>query len=363
MVRGVFPLTWLKQQCSMLQQRGSAAFHQVWKAAPRSVTIGGPAKKDASWWDVALQYKIPLLILGVLLAAMIIIKVPQWQVKPLRNLLENYRNAPKELETKEYLKLEHDARKLENDARTTLVQAIGGAVALAGIFFAWRSLKATEQSLKNTRKAAEESRNASLETLELSRKGQITDRFTKAIEQLGASENGNKKLELRLGAIYALEGIAKESPDHFWPIVEILTAYVRKHAPSPKDIRLRDDNLSPTEKSPEEQDELQPKPAFDIQAILTVLGRRTTYGSTRRYSELTHWWEYQRLNLGNTDLRGAALRYAHLEGADLTDAHLEGANLTDAHLEGANLTDAHLEGANLQKSPREGVIGGGRKLS
>jgi uncharacterized protein YjbI with pentapeptide repeats len=48
-------------------------------------------------------------------------------------------------------------------------------------------------------------------------------------------------------------------------------------------------------------------------------------------------------NLGNTDLRGAALR--------------------DAHLERADLTGAHLEGANLQKSPREGVISGGRKLS
>jgi len=63
------------------------------------------------------------------------------------------------------------------------------------------------------------------EELRLSRQGQITDRFTSAIDQLG-----NKSLDIRLGRIYALERIAKESGEDYWPILEILAAYVREHA-------------------------------------------------------------------------------------------------------------------------------------
>lgn len=41
---------------------------------------------------------------------------------------------------------------------------------------------------------------------ELSEQGQVTDRYTKAIEQLGSD-----KLNIRLGGIYALERIARDS--------------------------------------------------------------------------------------------------------------------------------------------------------
>jgi hypothetical protein len=58
--------------------------------------------------------------------------------------------------------------------------------------------------------------------------GHITDRFTKSIEQLG-----NDKLEVRLGAIYALERIAYDSSRDHWPIMETLTAYIRENSPWP----------------------------------------------------------------------------------------------------------------------------------
>ena len=65
--------------------------------------------------------------------------------------------------------------------------------------------------------------------------GQITERFTKAIEQLGAiDDNGKPRLELRLGGIHALERIAQESEKDHWPIMEVLTTYVREHAPIKK---------------------------------------------------------------------------------------------------------------------------------
>jgi hypothetical protein len=62
----------------------------------------------------------------------------------------------------------------------------------------------------------------------LNRHGQITERFTRAIDQLG-----NESLDVRLGVIYALERIAKDSRHDHPQVVEILTAYIREHAPWP----------------------------------------------------------------------------------------------------------------------------------
>src|SRR3954470_12198696 len=58
------------------------------------------------------------------------------------------------------------------------------------------------------------------------RERRITDSFTKAVELLGKPER-----EVRLGAIYALERIARESRRDHWSIMETLTAYVRTKSP------------------------------------------------------------------------------------------------------------------------------------
>jgi len=47
------------------------------------------------------------------------------------------------------------------------------------------------------------------------------------------------QLELRLGGIYALERIAQESEKDYWPIMEVLTTYVREHAPIKKTIKTK----------------------------------------------------------------------------------------------------------------------------
>jgi hypothetical protein len=75
-------------------------------------------------------------------------------------------------------------------------------------------------------------RNAQAQ-LDLTRQGQITERFESAIAQLGAADDGNPRLEVRLGGIYALEQIAKDSTEYYGPVIEVLTAYVRQNAPWP----------------------------------------------------------------------------------------------------------------------------------
>ena len=99
-----------------------------------------------------------------------------------------------------------------------------------GIFFTWRGQRITQESLQDTRENSEEN-------LRLAREGQITERFTRAIDQLGATdEANNKKLEIRLGGIYALERIAgdslamEDSPGRdYSTVMEVLTAYVREN--------------------------------------------------------------------------------------------------------------------------------------
>jgi hypothetical protein len=56
-----------------------------------------------------------------------------------------------------------------------------------------------------------------------------TDTYVKAIEQLG-----HDKMEVRLGAIYALERIARDAEDFdlHWSIMETLSAYIRERPAS-----------------------------------------------------------------------------------------------------------------------------------
>jgi uncharacterized protein YjbI with pentapeptide repeats len=226
-----------------------------------------------------------------------------------------------------------------NEARKTLATILGGIVLLAGFFGTWQNIKVAQESLA------------------VSQQGQITDRFTKAIEQLGAVDaSGKKKPELRLGGIYALERTANDSERDHWPIMEVLCTYVRENVP------IKRENPPSKEqkpKKPTQQNQASTPPvAADIQAILTVLGRRD-----RKYKR-----EDRDLDLSNTDIRGANLFKANFSGADLFGANLSRAflreaDLSGARLFGANLSGAHLFGANLSEADLFGADLFGADLS
>jgi len=222
---------------------------------------------------------------------------------------------------------------IENEARKTLAHIMGGVLAIIGITLAFRRIRALERQVQ----VGQDQLQVGQEQLQVAKEGQITERFTRAIEQLGSQERA-----IRLGGIYALERIANDSDKDYWPIRETLTAYVRERAPWQG--QSQDANM---EEFPEEQEvaegpspwqEPKIKPATDIQAVLTALGRRKY-----RYGQ----GETKRLDLRNTDLRGIDLRGVHLEGVILQGAHLEGSYLVGAHLVGAFLDNAHLKVANL----------------
>ena len=195
----------------------------------------------------------------------------------------------------------------------------------------------------------------------LSREGQVTDRYSKAIEQLGSD-----KLDVRIGGIYALERIARDSKRDHPTVMEVLTAFIRDHSheqwPPPDPSRMAWITWRGRSRAGgREQAQSSPRP--DIQAAVTVVGRRNAKrdidnialgGARLRDADLAGA-RLRGADLAGADLTGAILTRADLTGADLASAHLDGVNLDYAHLrdaffEGATLTGAHLWGADLTRA-------------
>lgn len=249
------------------------------------------------------------------------------------------------------------------------LQAVGVLLAaLAGLGGLYFTRENTEKQLRQVRESQEQ-------TQRLTEQGQITERFTRAIDQLGATDEKGKKLEIRLGGIYALERIDKESPDRAYhgTVMEVLTAYVRENS-----RRDRGKSSTPTSAAIEaaEQDkgveqDVEPdlqRPPADIQAILDVLKRREEERVPEKHrvfidlqgAFLQHAY-LPRVNFREADLWQANLQRAFLRKADLTEANLQRAYLneadfTEANLQGANLQGAKLQGAKLQGADLRGAL-------
>jgi uncharacterized protein YjbI with pentapeptide repeats len=150
----------------------------------------------------------------------------------------------------------------------------------------------------------------------LSREGQVTDRYTKAIEQLGS-----EKLDVRIGGIYALERIAFDSARDHPTVVEVLTAFIREHS---REAWEPADFNGPAENRP-------PRP--DIQAATTVIARRD---HTRDIRPL----DLSRANLNYAKFRNVSFTHANLTKAMFFAAEVSFADFTGVDLSGANIASA-----------------------
>jgi uncharacterized protein YjbI with pentapeptide repeats len=224
---------------------------------------------------------------------------------------------------------EKDRVDLEWKARQTMAQLIGGAILLSGLFFTAKTLQLSQQ------------------TLQTSQEGQITDRFAKAVAQLGED-----KLIVRLGGIYSLSRIAKDSAEKdSQTVMDVLTAFVREHAPLKKQLEAGPHELVQTRKF---QTRYGPPPP-DIQAILAVIKKRTPgqiWDIDLRNTDLQEaeiWGaDFLRANFQRANLRAVRFFSALLRGTFFQGANLAGADLMMASLYGSNFEGANLEGANLQ---------------
>ncbi|MBU1626120.1 pentapeptide repeat-containing protein [bacterium] len=201
-----------------------------------------------------------------------------------------------------------DRLSIEIETIKTLAQILGGIFLLASIYLTWNSLWTTQE-------------------------GQVTERFTRAIEQLG-----NENISVRLGGIYSLERIAKDSRRDHWAVMEVLCAYVQSWVVW-KHPRTIEDEVDPG---------YPPRLRADIQAIMTVIGRRNPN------------YDKGNLNLEKTVLRFANLKGANFEGANFWGANLQesicigtnfnGACLANSYLSLSALSGANLKGANLNQA-------------
>jgi uncharacterized protein YjbI with pentapeptide repeats len=198
-----------------------------------------------------------------------------------------------------------------------------GLAALVALFFTYQQGHATDVQLQ------------------IAEQGQITDRYNAAITNLGS-----QSIDVRLGGIYALQRLMRDSPRDQPTVIAVLCAFVRDETTSSANLTSLASQL-PT----------------DIQAALTVVGTRNTANDGP-----TTVVDLDRARLTNAQLEalhlsGADLTSADLIGADLTGAHLTGAHLFEANLTKANLTSADLTKADLTNANLSGINLSGANLS
>jgi len=175
------------------------------------------------------------------------------------------------------IELQNARYALQNDFRGQLIQVLAGLIVITGAAATWQQIR-------------------------IAREGQITDRFTRAIDHLGSDT-----LDVRLGGIYALERIAVNSPADRTSITSILGAFVRGHAPW-----LAGSTDGPEHPTPAVDQSLPwlTNRAMDIQTAMFALARRPQYP------------DEPRLLLSRTDLRGLYLHQPRLDRAIMRHANL-----------------------------------------
>ncbi len=184
----------------------------------------------------------------------------------------------------------------EGAARTALVQAAAGLAVLVGLVFTAR-------------------------TVNLTRHGQVSERFTKAVGQLG-----DESLDIRSGAIYALEQVAIDSRRYRLTVLEVLQTYVAGRRPEVLPVPGREAGLVER----------------DVQVAMTVIGRRREA-----------WRELDPVKVYALDLPGLRVPRANLKRLNAYHARLDRASFVSSNLESAGfgwvkLRNGFLSGARLR---------------
>ncbi|WP_185094902.1 pentapeptide repeat-containing protein [Streptomyces sp. PanSC19] len=204
-----------------------------------------------------------------------------------------------------------------------------GLAAVVALLFTWREVRVAEQ-------------------------GQLTSRFNDAITNLGSPS-----LDVRFGGIYALERIMQDSPRDQPRIVQVLSAYVRRHAGVPAAGFAKE----PTEPREGQVAPDLRRPPTDVVAVVNVLVHRSPRhdGAAQvdwslvdlRGLFLSAWAaaDIAKVPESRTLPRGRApLAYVNLQGSDLRHASLSGVDLRNAFVDEANLGQSQLLRVDLRKA-------------
>jgi uncharacterized protein YjbI with pentapeptide repeats len=194
---------------------------------------------------------------------------------------------------------------MEDNYRKTLGQGMGGIALLLGAAFTYYQLRTTV--------------NQAEATAQISKDVLISQEVSRGFEQLGSD-----KILVRLGGIYALEGVMTASSRYRQAIMGALCSLV----------------IESSSRSSESDN--APIPA-DAHAALVAIGRRSLSLSATD------------IVLAGASAKGARLSNINLAGADLTKANFSHAVLIRANLSRATLTNAALSGADMSRSYLSGA--------
>ncbi|MFH9201788.1 pentapeptide repeat-containing protein [Streptomyces anulatus] len=279
-------------------------------------------KKQVSWLPIAAA------LVGVIVFGLLLWKGPWW--------FDGAHLRTKDLEPADGVVI--------TGFRTALVAVAVALTAAVGLIYTHRNHQATLHQLEHTRAKDREQ-------AELTRESQYTDLYVDALKLLAteASPDGSGLTE-RLGGIYALERVMRDSEKDQAMVVQILAAFVRQRAP-------RED---PDEEALGSQIYGTLRPADDVQAALSVLGRRPRRDQNEGKIDLS-FTDLSRVDLmlGRFDyasFKGARLYAAVLAGTNLSNADLGGADLRGAQLTLADLRGAKLISKNVSGSPAEAKV-------
>jgi len=154
-------------------------------------------------------------------------------------------------------------------------------------------------------------------------------------------EYSEPNIEVRIGAIYALERLAGEEPSFHIQIIETLCAYVRHNAPC-NDLTPREPPLKFA------------KPRDDVRTAVTVIGRRSAAQIDLEWNEKFRL-DFRRCDLSGVDFaRGdfsaAQFHRCRLEGADFSFCKLHGTMFFASLLNYARFMRAELVGTRFDQA-------------
>lgn len=252
-----------------------------------------------------MRHLVHLLIIVLALAAYLVLwELPKTQV-------------PHDLSITEFQR-----QQLLLDARKTNAQILGGAALLLGFYFTWRNLKATEE-------------------------GKITERFTRAVDQLGSD-----KIEQRVGSIFALERLASDSRKDHASILELICTFLRHRERGEEEAELYKVPIGVVEdqhvklwRKVEKSKGWAARAPEDVRAGVSVLRRN------REILRPPHV-----LDLSDADLRRVNLEGAQLQGVVLAGVHGEYINLEKADLRGADLSSSDFKRSYFDKADLRGAL-------
>ncbi len=251
-----------------------------------------------------------------------------------------------------------DLADLEDAYRRTLTQVLGGVAVAIGIWFTWNNLVIAQRTLEQSERRA------------------TAEMFSRAVEQLSASNaDGGPRIEARLGGIFTLKQIGTTNPEYFQPVVSLFNAYlhsngtvvgsesVNANRPSREDIFATFEALGDSDFLVRSIDEFGQEvihqPWLMVPKIV-IRGRRLNHlaFSTASIPEA----DFSHSKFEHVSFTYSVLHHAKFEGikvggnrlnldftyCDLSDASFRGATLSETSFNTTHLENADFEGADLR---------------